>query len=478
MSNDYYNVTTDLTPFTKARSNVIDAEMAGIEAAFDLLPSLAQTRSANTSFVAAGGTANAITVNHPITAWSTYTGKDGHKINIQITTVNTGAVTLAVDGLSAKACKRNDGTALQSGDLVAGGFYDFIYDETAGYFVVPEAINGVLEDCEEQVTLAVSQTNFIGLWSAQTGAKTVPCSVYHLGSFWALTSNIADITAKEPGVATEWVLIDNGISYAGLTGALNAPAVCVHGGYFWNLVANSSDITADVPGVSAKWEKLLSTPSVNYQEFTSSGTWVKPVGGYVAVYVEAIGGGGGGGRGATYGGGGGGGAFVSRLLRTSDLTSSVTVTIGAGGTGKTSSSGIGGNGGNTTFGAYVAAPGGKGGASATTDMNAQNSSVGGSGARPSYLASNQYPGGGDYSSGAGGFGEAIGGSSVQGGAGGGGSSSSLGVAGGSSTYGGSGGAGGGAGAGAAGSSPGGGGGGAVANNAGNGAAGRVRVWTW
>ena len=256
MSNDYYNVTTDLTPFTKARSNVIDAEMAGVEAAFDLLPSIAQTRSANTSFVAAGGTANAITINHPLVAWTSYTGKDGHKINVQITTTNTDAVTLAVNGLSAKACKRNDGTALQSGDLVAGGFYDFIYDETAGYFVVPEAINGVLEDCEEQVTIAVSATNFIGLWSAQTGAKAVPTSVYHNGGFYALTSNIADITAKEPGVATEWVLIDRGVSWAGMTGAVNTPAVAIHNGYFWFLHTNSTDITADEPGVSAKWAKI------------------------------------------------------------------------------------------------------------------------------------------------------------------------------------------------------------------------------
>jgi len=256
MANDYYEVITDLEAYTRARSGVLDAEFAGVEAGFDLLPSLAKTRSANTSFVAAGGTANAITVAHPIVTWASYTGKDGHKINIQITTTNTDAVTLAVDGLATKACKRNDGTALQAGDLVAAGFYDFIYDETAGYFVCPEAINGVLTDCEEQVALATSQTNFIGLWSDQTRAKTVPTSVYHNGAFYALTSNIADITAKTPGVASEWVLTDLGISYSGLTGAVTAPIVAYYSGAFWILHTNSSDITADVPGTSAKWSKI------------------------------------------------------------------------------------------------------------------------------------------------------------------------------------------------------------------------------
>lgn len=190
MSNDYYNVTTDLTPFTKARSNVIDTEMAGIEAAFDLLPSLAQTRSANTSFVAAGGTANAITVNHPITAWSTYTGKDGHKINIQITTVNTGAVTLAVDGLSAKACKRNDGSALQAGDLAANGFYDFIYDEAAGYFVVPEAINGVLAAATAQASAASSSASAA---SSSASAATTQAST---------ATTQAGIATTQAGIAT------------------------------------------------------------------------------------------------------------------------------------------------------------------------------------------------------------------------------------------------------------------------------------
>jgi hypothetical protein len=69
-----------------------------------------------------------------------------------------------------------------------------------------------------------------------------------------------------------------------------------------------------------------------YQEFLSSGTWNKPTGiGW--IYVELVGGGGGGSRGnaSVYGNGGGGGGFNSRLMRASDASSSVTVTVGAGG---------------------------------------------------------------------------------------------------------------------------------------------------
>jgi hypothetical protein len=54
-------------------------------------------------------------------------------------------------------------------------------------------------------TQAASYANFKGLWSSLTGALAVPASVYHVNKYWMLLSNIADVTAKTPGVATEWV---------------------------------------------------------------------------------------------------------------------------------------------------------------------------------------------------------------------------------------------------------------------------------
>ena len=57
---------------------------------------------------------------------------------------------------------------------------------------------------------AASSANFKGSWSALTGAATVPYCVYHNGQYWQLLSNIADITAKQPGVASEWVAVAYG----------------------------------------------------------------------------------------------------------------------------------------------------------------------------------------------------------------------------------------------------------------------------
>ncbi len=51
---------------------------------------------------------------------------------------------------------------------------------------------------------AAAAANFKGSWSALTGALAVPASVAHSGSIWVLLSSIADVTAKTPGVASEW----------------------------------------------------------------------------------------------------------------------------------------------------------------------------------------------------------------------------------------------------------------------------------
>jgi len=197
MTNDYYEVTTDFEPFTKGRSGQLDAELAAIESAFELLPSISQTQGGNPSFVAAGGTANAITVANPISTWASYTGKDGYKINIQITTVNTGAVTLAVDGLAAKTCKRNDGAALQAGDLAANGFYDFIYDESAGCFVVPEAINGVLTDATAQASAASSSAS-----SASASASTATTQASNASSSASSASTSASTATTKASEAS------------------------------------------------------------------------------------------------------------------------------------------------------------------------------------------------------------------------------------------------------------------------------------
>ena len=124
---------------------------------------------------------------------------------------------------------------------------------------------------------------------------------------------------------------------------------------------------------------VLAAAGADVQEFTSSGSWVKPAG-KSAVFVFALGGGGGGATGArtvsngnyTGGFGGGPGLVARHWLQASDLAGTVTVTIGSGGNGGTCGSasanqnGVNGSaGGNTSFGSAIVAVGGDAGSGRT-----------------------------------------------------------------------------------------------------------------
>lgn len=221
---------------------------------------------------------------------------------------------------------------------------------------------------------------------------------------------------------------------------------------------------------------------VDTQTFNATGTWTKPTAGQTMARIQVWGGGGGGARAnPPYGSqnsGGGGGGYTEITVPLSTLTSTVTATVGAGGTGRTGSSGSGTAGGTSSFGSYASTTGGAAGV--YSSGGTPGNSIGGgplsSGSTLVYTIWNGGEGQGDGTTILGPINVLYGGGG--GNKGGGGSTTTGGV----SLFGGSGGTGNNGGAGTA---PGGGGGagnqitsGDPAYNGGNGAAGRIVVTSW
>lgn len=112
---------------------------------------------------------------------------------------------------------------------------------------------------------------------------------------------------------------------------------------------------------------LLIGPTTAYlrNAYSSSSTWTKPAN-LKGIWVRVVAGGGaGGGAGAaasgqgSKGGGGGAGGYAESWIDAASLASSVTVTIGAGGTGVSNATGNNGN--TSSFGSHVVCAGGSGG---------------------------------------------------------------------------------------------------------------------
>ena len=195
------------------------------------------------------------------------------------------------------------------------------------------------------------------------------------------------------------------------------------------------------------WETLPTIPSVtDIQTFIIGGstTWTKPAGAK-SVLVQMWGGGGGGGFaikdplwggagvGIANGGGGGGGSYKEATYDATNLTSPVTVTVGAGGSNGTAAGVEAGIGGTSSFGSYLHVYGGGGGGGGTANNGGGGGGGGGfaagtNGTAPGVGGVGGNPGGGAHGTngvevggygGGGGADSGVGGGSAFGGGGGG-----------------------------------------------------------
>lgn len=464
-----------------------------------------------------GGVANAYTLT-PSPALPAYTQRT--LVAFTPAAANTAGCTLNVSGLGVKALLSVSGEALAAGELPAGVPQWAAYDGTAFRLTSPtKKYVDLVRDYASQLAFSTALPNQAGnggRWLTTDGSNASwanPLNLFRTPR----TSNVQLVSADKGA------FID--ITSGTFTQTFDTPANLGNG---WNILlrnGGTGDITVPSSDGRTNWVMYPNEvrvfqcngtvlTSVILHPFsrtiTSSMTFVPPPG-YEFMEGDLWGAGASGAACSAAGAcasGAGGGSHLPFKLRSADLGTSVTVTIGAGGAAVTASAaGVFGNpGGNSSFGPVSSYGGGAGAPSTASNVgggsgagirgagtagdingdspgggpnpNSLNGFAGGNGSRNSDGQPSVEGGGSGGGCTGGGTGRP-GGSSTYGGAGGGSAGSTAG-AGGTSVFGGNGGNGGVNAAGTAGAVPAGGGGGSqnndgTARQSGAGARGECRV---
>lgn len=137
MPNLYYDNQDPPIPLSRTRAGNEDSDRERIEQAFDKLPTEDELKSGAVNYTVDTGVADMYVVTIPYaTAYF-----EGLNILFKILNANTGASTIDVNGLGPKSMVSPDGTALQVGDLVAGGATSIVYDGAVFRLVIAASAN-------------------------------------------------------------------------------------------------------------------------------------------------------------------------------------------------------------------------------------------------------------------------------------------------------------------------------------------------
>lgn len=293
---------------------------------------------------------------------------------------------LREDGTWDAPAGGGSGTVTSVGLSMPGGFTVSGSPVTgAGTIAVTTTLSGLLKGSSGAIEVATVGTDYVvptGSITGTAGNVTGTVAVANGGTgLTAAPANGQIPIGDGTGYTLATLTAGTGVT---ITNAAGAVTIAASGG-------GSGTVTSVGISGPASWSitgspvtasgTIAITPTVpDVQVFTGSGTWTKPTGATV-VEVWCISGGGGGGGGAVAasgtaaigGAGANGGPIAWARFAASDVPSTVSVTVGAGGTGGPGGASTGGSGstgasgGQTMFGAYLqtyygqgALPGGAG----------------------------------------------------------------------------------------------------------------------
>jgi hypothetical protein len=126
-----FNAPSTVAAATLARSSSINDLEAATAAGFGLLPDETLLKQGKVTYAVDTGAANAYVVSLPV---SPAAYADGLTLSFRAIYSNTGASTINVNSLGAVSILRNDGSALQANDILAGQIVTLNYSTVTGAF--------------------------------------------------------------------------------------------------------------------------------------------------------------------------------------------------------------------------------------------------------------------------------------------------------------------------------------------------------
>lgn len=234
------------------------------------------------------GAANAYVLAVTLNAYAT-----NMIVMIKAINANTGASTLNINGLGAKSILRQDGTALQSGDIVAGQWIELVYSGTdfrlLNQFInfasppaigsgTPQAVTG---------TIVTATTQFVGSGAGLTGTANslsiggnastattaASCSGNAASATTAASCSGNSATATSSGTATN--LAGGGAGQIPYQSASGATAMLAAGTAGQSLVSNGAAAPSWGSGVVSA--AAVNTTSGTAIDFTNIPSWAKRI---------------------------------------------------------------------------------------------------------------------------------------------------------------------------------------------------------
>jgi hypothetical protein len=149
-----------------------------------------------TSYGIDSGAANAYVVTMPFTQ-TAYT--DGLEVSFKASATNTGASTVNVDGLGAKAIVRRDGTALSASDILVGKIIAVRYNSTSDSFEFQDVVTG---DMTTITTVAGIASEVVTVAGIASDVVAVDANATNINTVAGISSNVTTVAGISADVTT------------------------------------------------------------------------------------------------------------------------------------------------------------------------------------------------------------------------------------------------------------------------------------